>query len=195
MAGRSDVRSRMVSAGEDLLSHRGYGVTLLDVIERADAPRGSIYYHFPNGKQELALEVAEKVRAEVQGYVAATARKVAEPAPFLQRMVEHHRKRLVTSGFTLGCPLMGIVITGDAESAELDAAIAAAFTAWVSAIASALEGKGLTAAQGAQLATMVVMGVEGAIVLARAQRSGDPFAELSRSIPVLLAGILASDGQ
>lgn len=195
MAGRSDVRSRMVSAGEDLLSHRGYGVTLLDVIERADAPRGSIYYHFPNGKPELALEVAEKVRTEIRLYVASTARKVADPGPFLQRMVEHHRKRLLSSGYTLGCPLMGIVITGDVESPELQAAIEAAFTAWVSSIATALEGKGLTAAQSTQLATMVVIGVEGAIVLARAQRTGDSFAQLDRTIPVLLAGIRADGGR
>lgn len=195
MAGRSDVRSRMVSAGEDLLSHRGYGVTLLDVIERADAPRGSIYYHFPNGKQELALEVAEKVRTEVQLFVASTARKIAEPAPFLQRMVEHHRKRLQTSGFTLGCPLMGIVITGDVESPELQTAIAAAFNAWVSSIAGALTEKGLTPDQGEQVATMFVIGVEGAIVLARAQRTGEPFAQLSKTIPMLLAGIGASEGR
>jgi hypothetical protein len=49
MAGRSDVRARMVSAGEDLLGRQGYGVTMLEVVERADAPRGSIYYHFPKG--------------------------------------------------------------------------------------------------------------------------------------------------
>ena len=179
----------MVSAGEDLLSHRGYGVTLLDVVERADAPRGSIYYHFPNGKQELALEVAEKVRAEIQAFVASVARRIAEPEPFLLRMVEHHRKRLVGSGYTLGCPLMGIVITGDVESPELQSAISAAFTAWVSAIASALEAKGLTAAQSTQLATTTVIGVEGAIVLARAQRSGEPFAELARTIATLVRAL------
>ena len=55
----------MVAAGEDLISHRGYGITMLDVIERAEAPRGSIYYHFPNGKQELAIEVAHKVGREI----------------------------------------------------------------------------------------------------------------------------------
>jgi TetR/AcrR family transcriptional repressor of lmrAB and yxaGH operons len=179
----------MVSAGEDLLSHRGYGVTLLDVIERADAPRGSIYYHFPNGKQELALEVAAKVRAEVQAFVASVARRIDDPVAFLQRMIEHHRKRLVSSGYVLGCPLMGIVITGDVESPELEAAIAAAFTAWVSSIAAALEGKGLAAAPSRQLATMTVIGVEGAIVLARAQRSGEPFAELSRTIPALVRAL------
>jgi hypothetical protein len=36
---------------------------------------------------------------------------------------------------------------------------------------------------------MTVIGVEGAIVLARAQRSGEPFAELSRTIPALVRAL------
>ncbi len=191
VAGRSDVRSRMVSAGEDLLSHRGYGVTLLDVVERAEAPRGSIYYHFPNGKPELALQIAEKVRAEVEIFVASVARKVAEPTAFLQKLVAHHSKRLVGSGYTLGCPLMGVVITGDVETPELAEAVSVAFGSWVSSIAEALEAKGFAAAPATQLATMTVVGVEGAIVLARAQRSAEPFTALSRSLPYLVAGLRA----
>src|ERR1700760_763692 len=102
MASRRDVRGRMVAAGEELLSHRGYGVTMLDVVERAQAPRGSIYYHFPQGKQELALEVAAKVTRELNVLIPRMAEKVPDPTGFLQRLVDHHRKRLIASGYELG---------------------------------------------------------------------------------------------
>lgn len=191
MAPRTDVRSRMVAAGEDLLSQRGYGVTMLDVIERADAPRGSIYYHFPNGKQELAIEVANKVRREIEDFVAHTSEKIAEPVAFLQRLMDHHRKRLVNSGYELGCPLMGVVTSGEIETPELAEAVAAAFGTWIGSIAAALETKGFTAAQAGLLASLVVTGVEGSIVVARAKGSPQPFADFSRTIPVLVAGIAA----
>lgn len=191
MAPRTDVRSRMVAAGEELLSHRGYGVTMLDVIARAQAPRGSIYYHFPNGKQELAIEVAHKVGAEVQELVAHFSAKLADPTAFLQRLLDHHRKRLVNSDYELGCPLMGVVASGEMETPELEAAVAAAFGAWIGSIAEALTAKGFTPAQATQLASLVVTGVEGCIVLARAKGSPQPFADFSRSIPVLVAGIAA----
>lgn len=193
MASRTDVRARMVSAGEDLLSQRGYGVTMLDVIERAEAPRGSIYYHFPNGKLELAIEVADKVRREVDELVTYHSRKIAEPIPFLQKLVDHHRKRLVNSGYELGCPLMGIITSGDIESPELQAAITAAFTVWIGAISRELVAKGLTEAQGNQLASLLVSGVEGCIVVARAKQSSVPFTDFSKSIPLLVAGVLAAD--
>jgi AcrR family transcriptional regulator len=180
----------MVAAGEDLLSHRGYGVTLLDVIAKADAPRGSIYYHFPNGKAELAIEVAAKVKGEIVQLVAWADGRTADPVAFLQRLAEHHRKRLVASGYTLGCPLMGIVITGDAESGPLPEAVDAAFAAWLDSIAAALVGKGVPAASAGRLASTFVAGVEGAIVVARARRSGRPFEDLAASVPALVAAAL-----
>jgi AcrR family transcriptional regulator len=183
----------MVSAGEDLLSQRGYGVTMLDVIERAEAPRGSIYYHFPNGKLELAIEVADKVRREVDDLVTYHSRKIAQPIPFLQKLVDHHRKRLVNSGYELGCPLMGIITSGDVESPALQEAINQAFVVWIGSISRELVAKGLTEAQAGQLASLLVSGVEGCIVVARAKQNGTPFAEFSKSIPLLVAGVLGAD--
>lgn len=181
----------MVAAGEDLLSQRGYGVTMLDVIQRADAPRGSIYYHFPNGKQELAIEVAHKVRREIEEFVGHVSAKIADPTAFLQRLIDHHRKRLVNSGFELGCPLMGVVASGEIETPELQEAVSAAFVTWIGSVAAALETKGFTAAQAGLLASLVVTGVEGSIVVSRAKGSAQPFADFSRTIPVLVAGIAA----
>ena len=189
MAPRSEVRSRMVAAGEDLLSQRGYGVTMLDIVQKADAPRGSIYYHFPNGKTELAIEVANKLRREVEEFVTKTSSRIADPTAFLQRLLDHHRKRLVTSDYDLGCPMMGVIASGEMDSDELAQAVSDAFTAWIGAIAAALQTKGFTAAQASQLASLVVTGVEGSIVIARANRSPQPFLDFSRSIPVLVAGI------
>jgi TetR/AcrR family transcriptional regulator, lmrAB and yxaGH operons repressor len=191
MASRTDVRARMVSAGEELLSHRGYGVTMLDVVERADAPRGSIYYHFPRGKQELALEVAAKVTGELAELVSRTAAKLPDATAFLQRLVEHHRKRLVASGYELGCPLMGIIATGEAETAELSAAVERAFNTWTGSIAEALTAKGFTQAQANYVATLVVSGIEGCIMVSRAKQSPAPFVDFGRSIPMLVAGALA----
>lgn len=189
MAPRSDVRARMVAAGEDLLSQRGYGVTMLDVIQRADAPRGSIYYHFPNGKQELAIEVAHKVRCEIEEFVGRTSGKIADPVAFLQRLLDHHRKRLVNSSYELGCPLMGVVASGEMESPELEEAVAAAFGTWIGSVAAALTDKGFTTAQANQLASLFVTGVEGCIVVARANRTPQPFVDFSKLIPVLVSGI------
>jgi TetR/AcrR family transcriptional repressor of lmrAB and yxaGH operons len=181
----------MVTAGEELLSHRGYGVTMLDVVERAQAPRGSIYYHFPKGKQELALEVAAKVTRELDLLISRIADKVPDASGFLQRLVDHHRKRLVASGYELGCPLMGIIATGEAETPELAGAVELAFSTWTGAIADALTAKDFTPEPATHLANLVVSGIEGCIMVSRAQRSPAPFYDFGRSVAMLVAGALA----
>ena len=48
------------TAPRRLLAEKGYaGMELRDVAERGEAPRGSIYHHFPGGKAQLAAEAAE----------------------------------------------------------------------------------------------------------------------------------------
>ena len=57
---RRDGRERLLDGARRLLAEKGYaGMELRDVAERGEAPRGSIYHHFPGGKRQLAIEAAE----------------------------------------------------------------------------------------------------------------------------------------
>jgi len=84
--GASDVRSRMSEAGQDLFSRHGYGITLLQVIDQAGTPRGSIYYHFHDAEEELAIEVMSRVATALEKLVASAGRRKTEPTEFLQAL-------------------------------------------------------------------------------------------------------------
>ena len=50
----TDARRKMIESAVTLLAMRGLqGTAFSDVLERSGAPRGSIYHHFPGGKDEL----------------------------------------------------------------------------------------------------------------------------------------------
>jgi len=187
MAKSSEVRERMISAGEHLLRRRGYGpTTMLDVIERAETPRGSIYYHFPNGKEELALEVMSKVAGELDELVRVMAEKHESTEDFLKALVRHHAKRLSRSDFSEGCPVAGVALAMDTESIPLQKAADETFDIWTSAIKRELITKGLSAVDADRVARHLVAGVEGALVLGRATRSPKAFAVLEESALALL---------
>src|ERR1700677_339161 len=60
MGQRSDAKVKMVAAARQLIRERGYHATALsDVVQRSAAPRGSLYYHFPDGKGQMAAEAAD----------------------------------------------------------------------------------------------------------------------------------------
>ena len=56
----------MLSAAVELFRARGYeGVGVAELLEKSGAPRGSLYFHFPGGKDELAVRLADVSAKEV----------------------------------------------------------------------------------------------------------------------------------
>ena len=75
MPRRTDSRSRMIHAASELFRQRGYhATTFSDVVRESGAPRGSTYFHFPGGKQELAREAIARAGDEVEEMVDEAAR-------------------------------------------------------------------------------------------------------------------------
>jgi TetR/AcrR family transcriptional repressor of lmrAB and yxaGH operons len=192
MAEVASVRKRMITAGEVLLAQRGYGITLLDVMHEAGTPRGSIYYHFPKGKEELAIEVAVKMADDIERIVDSIARRRDQPTAFLQGIVDHYTRHLTASDFAIGCPVLGITVSVDIDSPELDQALADVFERWVQVVGSALESKGLDASSSIDIAYTVVSGVEGAMVISRATHSTRALKRLRAVIPALVMGAEAT---
>ena len=188
MARQSNTQARMVEAGEQLLSERGYGnVTMIEVVDKAEAPRGSIYYHFPGGKEDLAGKVVAKVGQETVYLVDWVASRTDGPEAFLYLLIERHRKRLEKSDYALGCPMMGIMVNATTQSEALRSAVADAFSSWITAVAQGLTSKGVQPAIARRAAATFVAGVEGAILVSRTTRSIAPFSLLADTVPGLLA--------
>ena len=55
-----ETRTKLVEAAATLFEERGYHAAgVKAILERAGAPRGSFYFHFPGGKEELAIAAIE----------------------------------------------------------------------------------------------------------------------------------------
>jgi len=51
-----DTRQKMIERAAILLAQKGLqGASFSEVLEASGAPRGSLYHHFPGGKDELVL--------------------------------------------------------------------------------------------------------------------------------------------
>src|SRR5687767_8920462 len=100
MARKGNGREQMVAAALDLISERGYGnVTMLDITERAGTPRGSMYHHFPGGKEALGIEVAAQARADTIDRVAKIRTESSSPKAFLEAIIQHHSDSVTGSDF------------------------------------------------------------------------------------------------
>lgn len=180
MVQRSDTRQRMVEAARQLIRERGYhAIALSDVLARSSAPRGSIYYHFPEGKAQIATEVAAShARAQVEE-INRLAESARSPADLVGLYVGRAREELEASGFSRGCAIAPLVIEGGEFSDEIENASRRALTLIIEALELQLTVLGLEKAAARELANAVIAAVEGALVTSRALRGVDAFAAIS----------------
>jgi TetR/AcrR family transcriptional regulator, lmrAB and yxaGH operons repressor len=195
MPRRSDSRSRMIHAASQLFRQRGYHATAFsDVIQASGAPRGSIYFHFPGGKQELAREAIALAGDEIEQMVAAAARGDG-PGAFVRALGDMMAARLEGSGYRSGCAIATMVLELVPQSEALSSEFEMVFGRWRRALARQFEIWGITPERAPDLADLVMSVVEGGLVVSRAARHIDSFrtaiealAELVEHEPRLSAG-------
>jgi AcrR family transcriptional regulator len=167
-----NVRDRMVESAAQLLARRGLQATSFsEVLELSGAPRGSIYHHFPDGKEQLiesALDAAGAVAIELLD------RKAGAPATEVATWFLHiWREVLVRSNFDAGCAVLAVTVAAD--SPKLRDHAAGIFRTWRRRLAELLEQGGLAPDIAAATAATLIAASEGAVALSRAEQSMEPF--------------------
>lgn len=168
----SDARQKMIESAVTLLAIRGLqGTAFSDVLERSGAPRGSIYHHFPAGKDELvdaAIELAGERALRVLDAVEG-----APPVEVTRYFLELWRQVLTRSNLRAGCAVLAVTVATD--SPDLLDHAASVFRAWRGRLAELYVGAGVEPTAATRLAATLVAASEGAVVISRAERSLDPF--------------------
>jgi AcrR family transcriptional regulator len=176
MGRRSDAKSKMIKAARQLIRERGYHATALsDVLELSATPRGSVYFHFPGGKTQLAVAAAESYAREQADQIERAAEGSASAVELVRAYVTRARENLIKSNYAEGCTIAPLVLEGATESDLLANAVSAAFSLIIESLAFRFALFGMGRASARELAEVVVSGVEGALVTARAFRSPAPF--------------------
>ncbi len=187
---RRDGRKRLLNGARRLLAEKGYaGMELRDVAAVGEAPRGSIYHHFPGGKSQLAVEAAEVEGIEIRAAIERSleerglAATLAMFGGMFARRVKDHPERL-------GCPVAAAALARP-EDPALAAAATAAFASWEAPIAAALRDEGVAAKDAAAFAGLVVSTIEGALIRARAAADRAPLDSAVAGLGQALDGLLA----
>jgi TetR/AcrR family transcriptional regulator, lmrAB and yxaGH operons repressor len=188
MAPRGETRQRMVSATSRLLRRRGlHGTGLQEVLAESAAPRGSLYFHFPGGKEQL---VAEAVSVEA-GRADRWIRRCLDGSPTVRdafvRMLDEYAELLRSAAFGEGCPVAAVALDLGAEPGPLHAACSRALDGWSALLAERLEAEGRTPTEASGLATTAIAAFEGALLLCRVSRDVTPLRRVADGVGALLA--------
>jgi TetR/AcrR family transcriptional repressor of lmrAB and yxaGH operons len=187
MAKASDSKGKTLAAAARLFRRQGYhGTALHDILAAGGSPRGSLYFHFPKGKEEIG-EAALTLAGEAVRQAIAHAAQTSENAEiFLTRIARGMASDLEKSNFSEGCPIATAALETAAQSDVLGAATRSAFKKWENEIKGGLERFGVISDEAELVATLVLSQLEGALLLARTYRSLEPMHRAEQALKWLV---------
>lgn len=167
----------MIGSAVQLFRSRGYhGVGLTELLADSEAPKGSFYHHFPDGKEELgeaAIALSRRLTGEAIEHAFAKAATEREAVTRLAAMLA---ALFEGSNYSAGCPIAAIAVDAMPRSARLTAAGQAALSEWSAIIVRHAMRFGRSAEQAERFAERVGIAIEGAWIIARIRQSTAPFA-------------------
>jgi AcrR family transcriptional regulator len=172
-------RDRLVEAARALFWEHGFTATgIAQILEAADARSGSLYHFFPT-KEDLLLAVLEWYRENLgPAVVEPVFARVSDPIERIFGVLDGYRQGLLATGFARGCPIGNLALElADSHPAAREL-LAVNFTGWRAAIERCLAdaaGRLPASLDREALALFVLTTMEGAVMLARAYRSVDPY--------------------
>lgn len=168
-------KDRLLRAGEQLFRTQGYsGTSLKQLTQAADAPWGSAYHFFPNGKEQLGAEAVRYGGELYENALQTTFDNAGDPGEAIERIFRGEARILETSDYKNGCPIASVTLDIASTNEALRSACASAFGAWLRTIERGLHKAGAPEEDATALAGFVLSALEGAIVLSRAAKSPAP---------------------
>ncbi|OBI87221.1 TetR/AcrR family transcriptional regulator [Mycobacterium asiaticum] len=177
-------RERMVVSAALLIRERGAHATAIsDVLAHSGAPRGSAYHHFPGGRTQLLCEAVDYAGE----YVADLISRAGGGLDLLDAMIDWYREQLLSTDYRAGCPIAAVAVeAGEPQDRERMAPVveraAAVFDRWTGLIGQRLVTDGVAPDRAAELATLTLTALEGALLLARARRDLTPLDVVHRQL-------------
>ena len=175
----------MVVTTAKLLQRQGYnGTGLNQIVAEAEAPKGSLYFHFPGGKEQLAAEAIAASAAYLDAAPRASER--ASALESLDLYVAEAAKLLERTRLRRGVPDRHGHPRGRHELGLIGKACADAIDLQISRVTGWLERDGLSPDVARRRAELIYASLEGALLLAKARQSVEPLATLRGQLPLLV---------
>jgi TetR/AcrR family transcriptional repressor of lmrAB and yxaGH operons len=182
-----ETRTRLLQATRLLIEAQGYyGTGLNQVLAESRAPRGSLYFHFPEGKDELVALSLQEAGQGVTDLIAGITGGELTPVEAVRGLLEIFAERMTESDYAKGCPLATVALETAAGHERLRRVCADAYETWQQSLARMLLRHGRDAAAAESLAGALLSLVEGALLLARVQHSRVPLDQAARAAEILL---------
>ncbi len=159
-------------------------MTIDEVLTRSGAPRGSVYYHFPEGRTQILTEALHYAGDAITAAIDDAAERGAKV--LVRGFVAYWERLLTESDFNAGCPVVAAAIGSAPDEPQLTADAGQILDRWRTALTHAFVADGFDQSDSESLAVMSIAALEGAVVLCRSTRNTEPLREVYGQLEFLI---------
>ncbi|MFD1953128.1 TetR/AcrR family transcriptional regulator [Paenibacillus thailandensis] len=191
MREKTNSRDTIVETAAELFAKQGYhGTGLNQIIKESRCPKGSLYYYFPEGKEELAVECMHRIRREVADKWEELFAKAEQPADAIESFIEGMAKEAEASGFDCFIPFsFWMAPEASSVSGKLRQACQQVLDSWQRIVSGHLQASGVARSKADEIAMVVISLTEGALLLAQTNRDSQPIRNAAKYVRLLFNNI------
>ena len=184
-------KTRILDATAALFMRYGYtGTGLKQIVADANAPFGSVYHHFPGGKQQLGVEVIHRAGAMYEELVMTVFDAAPDVVTGVRDCFLGAAEVLVATDYADACPIETVALEVASSNEPLRIATAEVFERWTESAATRFRAAGLDDATARDLAVFFIAQLEGAFVLCRATKTTEALAVAARCTATVVEAAL-----
>lgn len=189
MKAEQPVKNRILVTAARLFQQQGYHATGLNqIVVESGAPKGSLYYYFPNGKEELAVAAIGLIRDEIEKRIRRFLAGIDDPAEAVQALIREMAREFDKPEYIIHCTVSLLTLEVSLLSEPLRLACMECVEAWERTFAEKLEQSGYDARCSQKLGILIQSMIDGAMISSLGKRSMEPLLHVAEQIPLMLHG-------
>ncbi len=191
----ADTKERILEANSELFRLQGYTATgMKQVAAASGAPFGSVYHHFPGGKEELGAETIKLAGTYYQDLVMEIMAAEPDPVSAVIACFEGAAQTLRDTGYADACPIATVALEVSSTNEILRKACAEVFGQWIYFCAKGFELAGIEAERSHELSLMLLSMLEGGFLFSQAMRNTESLHVAGRAVAAAVSEALPSAG-
>lgn len=171
----TEAREKILITMARLIEKQGYHATgLNEIIGESGAPKGSLYYYFPGGKEQIGAEAILESGRIIAGRLRGLLQGDLKPSEAIYNFLMLMAKNIEEMGFSMGSPLTTASVETAMTSEMINQACQEAFELILSVFREKFLEAGFSVTEASELSLYVTTVVEGGILMSRTYHRAEP---------------------
>ncbi|WP_413376083.1 TetR/AcrR family transcriptional regulator [Alkalihalobacillus sp. 1P02AB] len=187
MSEKSKQKEKLLITASRLFQAQGYhGTGVKQIIEESNFPKGSLYYYFPGGKEELAIEAVKMTAEYVSKKIEMGLNKYDEPLEAIQKLIIDMGQSFQKNRSIEGVPIASVALESSLISEPLNQACQNAYRTFQDLFTQKLINSGYGEKRARELGIVLNSMIEGAFLISFTTGNAESLFLIAEQLPAIL---------